>query len=222
MLAPGSKWLQRITSFAMFALRASCSATRAALSRRARSITRSLATNVHPPPNAFSYLETDNAPAEPTPFENIEDGPPTAGEGNYPKGRSYDSPLMPMVNKPRYRLHCHSSRNNTIATLTKPDGSTIAWASGGSCGFKKSNRAGYEAGYKCAKAMFDAIKNEQEVNKVNMELEIFFKGFGEGREAMKTAMLGAEGSTIRTLVTRVTDRTPLKIGGTRAKKTRRL
>ena len=70
--------------------------------------------------------------------------------------------------------------------------------------------------------MFEAIKKEQEVNKVNMHLELFFKGYGEGREAMKTALLGAEGATIRTLVTRVTDRSSIKIGGTRAKKARRL
>ncbi|KAF8204930.1 hypothetical protein BJ912DRAFT_840834 [Pholiota molesta] len=55
-----------------------------------------------------------------------------------------------------------------------------------------------------------------------MSLELFFKGFGEGREAMKTAILGAEGEQIRPIVTRITDRTPIKIGGTRSKKTRRV
>ncbi|TEB35409.1 hypothetical protein FA13DRAFT_1811125 [Coprinellus micaceus] len=62
----------------------------------------------------------------------------------------------------RLRLHCHSSPNNTIATLTKPDGSTLAWFSGGSCGFKKGNRATYEAGYQCAVRTFRKIEEESQ------------------------------------------------------------
>ncbi|KIM45839.1 hypothetical protein M413DRAFT_43108, partial [Hebeloma cylindrosporum] len=117
-------------------------------------------------------------------------------------------------------LHCHSSRNNTIVTFTKPDGNTIAWASGGSCKFKKGARAGYEAGYQCAIRMFAAIDNVQKTEPIGLEL--FFKGFGEGREAMKTALLSTEGTRIRPLIVQVTDRTPIKIGGTRSKKTRRV
>lgn len=206
----------------MFALRASCSFTRAALvAGRTSFIARPLSTI--PDDTAFAYLSDDgSAPAfEPTPFQ-VDDGPPTAAGANFARSRAYSSPLAPVSNRPRYRLHCHSTRNNTIVTLTKPDGNTIAWASGGSCGFKKSNRSGYEAGYHCAKTIFDAIRREQSEKKVDMQLELFFKGFGEGREAMKTAFLGAEGSEIRGLVTRVTDRTPIKIGGTRAKKARRI
>ncbi|KAF8974611.1 hypothetical protein BDZ97DRAFT_1591957, partial [Flammula alnicola] len=127
---------------------------------------------------------------------------------------------------PKYRLHCHSSRNNTIVTFTRPNGNTVAWASGGRCKFKKGARASYEAGYNCAVTMFKAILAElgpyDKERSKPFQLELFFKGFGEGREAMKTALLGAEGTHIRPLVCRITDRTPLKIGGTRSKKTRRV
>jgi len=37
-------------------------------------------------------------------------------------------------------LRVKTSFNNTIVTLTKENGDTLAWASGGSCGFKKSKR----------------------------------------------------------------------------------
>ncbi|KAF8897314.1 hypothetical protein BD779DRAFT_1490166 [Infundibulicybe gibba] len=122
--------------------------------------------------------------------------------------------------KPRYRLHCHSTSNNTIATFTHPDGRPIAWFSGGSCGFKKGNRASYEAGYQCAVRMFKTI--EDHVQKQPMEVDLFFKGFGQGRDALHRALMTSEGERVRPLVSTITDRTPIKIGGTRAKKTRRL
>ena len=53
-------------------------------------------------------------------------------------------------------------------------------------------------------------------------LEIIFKGFGQGREAMQKALLASEGEKVRPFVARLTDHTPVKIGGTRAKKARRL
>jgi len=163
------------------------------------------------------FVGVDEASATPTPFELV-DEPPTPPERGYAKA-NFDKTL---TNKflPRYRLHCHSSRNNTIVTFTKPDGNTIAWASGGSCKFKKGARAGYEAGYQCAIRMFQAMDNLQKTEP--FALELFFKGFGEGREAMKTALLSTEGTKIRPLVVQVTDRTPIKIGGTRSKKTRRV
>ncbi|KAF8901729.1 hypothetical protein CPB84DRAFT_1836366 [Gymnopilus junonius] len=123
---------------------------------------------------------------------------------------------------PRYRLHCHSSRNNTIVTFTKPDGSTIAWLSGGSTPskFTKGNRASYEAGYQCAVGIFKRIvDHNRDVEPI--ALDLFFKGFGEGRTAMKTALLATEGEGIRKLISSITDRTPIKIGGTRSKKQRR-
>ncbi|KAF5321845.1 hypothetical protein D9619_000978 [Psilocybe cf. subviscida] len=162
--------------------------------------------------NVASFLEQGDATA-PTKFE-VEDAPPRAKRGFARSRTESDS------NLPTYRLHCHSTRNNTITTFTKDDGSTIAWASGGQQKFKGANRSSYEAGYKCAVAMFDAIAETR--SKQGFKLSLFFKGFGEGREAMKTALLGAEGTAIRPLIKRVTDRTPLKIGGTRSKKARRV
>ncbi|KAF7355106.1 hypothetical protein MSAN_01426200 [Mycena sanguinolenta] len=39
---------------------------------------------------------------------------------------------------PSWRFHCHSTKTNTINTFTNPDGNVVAWFSGGSTGFKKT------------------------------------------------------------------------------------
>jgi len=209
----------------MFALRASYSSLLTTTVRRpllAASLSRDSHSNLPRKPNstepqtAATFLEPDEASAAPTPFEV--DEPPTPSERGYPKADF--NKIIANRFLPRYRLHCHSSRNNTIVTFTKPNGNTIAWASGGSCKFKKGARAGYEAGYQCAIRMFAAMDNLQKIEP--FALELFFKGFGEGREAMKIALLSTEGTKIRPLVVQVTDRTPIKIGGTRSKKTRRV
>ncbi|EPQ59631.1 translational machinery component [Gloeophyllum trabeum ATCC 11539] len=124
----------------------------------------------------------------------------------------------------KYNLHVFSSRNNTRATFTRGDGKIIRWATGGSCGFKGVNRSSYEAGYQVAVRMFKAIAEEREALEGirGMQIELIFKGFGQGRDAMSKALLTAEGTPAREVIGRITDRTPIKIGGTRAKKMRRL
>jgi small subunit ribosomal protein S11 len=98
--------------------------------------------------------------------------------------------------------------------------------SGGSCGFKGVNRSGYEAGYQCAMRAFARVKQlareSAEMGGGGARFEVLFKGFGRGREAVYKALMTSEGDDVRPFVTRVTDNTPIKIGGTRAKKTRRL
>ncbi|KAF9263617.1 translational machinery component [Marasmius fiardii PR-910] len=152
--------------------------------------------------------------------EEAQSGPPVGGQ--YPKGIT-PQPTTPATSyeRPRYRLHCHSTRNNTITTFTRPDGGTIAWFSGGSCGFKRGTRSSYEAGYQCSVRVFQKIKEIRSAVGP-MYVELFFKGFGQGREALQKALSTSEGDGVRQMVITVTDRTPIKIGGTRSKKARRL
>ncbi|KAF8579321.1 translational machinery component, partial [Ramaria rubella] len=119
-------------------------------------------------------------------------------------------------------LHVVASRNNTILTFTNELGNTRAWVSAGRCGFKNVQRSGYEAGYQCAVQMFQKIAAEKATSHAPMKLEIAFKGFGFGREALYRALMTSEGDGIRDMVTVLKDTTPIKIGGTKAKKTRRL
>lgn len=89
------------------------------------------------------------------------------------------------------------------------------------CGFKKVQRSTYEAGYQCAVHIFEKIAQVRENNNT-MTLQVNFKGFGQGREAVYRALTTSEGDKIREIVKCLSDRTPIKIGGTKAKKTRRL
>ncbi|KAF7313607.1 hypothetical protein HMN09_00517100 [Mycena chlorophos] len=138
----------------------------------------------------------------------------------------------PITNKaPSYRLHCQSTRTNTINTFTDPNGVIIAWFSGGSCGFRKRNRSTYEAGYQCAIRMFQKISMTAEAKKAAADakkvvdepltIDLFVKGFGQGRDALLKALATAQGDDVRPRIVSITDRTPLKIGGTRAKKRKR-
>jgi small subunit ribosomal protein S11 len=137
--------------------------------------------------------------------------------------------------RPTHRFDCHSTSNNTITTLssltydhlapdTPPRSQVLAGFSGGSVGFKKGQRGQYEAGYQCAIRVFKLLEelNDQRRPSHSLKVDLYFRGFGQGREALKTALMSSEGDIIRDLIKRIIDRTALKIGGTRAKKTRRL
>lgn len=120
-----------------------------------------------------------------------------------------------------HRLFVNSSRNNTILTLTSPTGDPLASASGGSVGFKKSARSGYEAGYRAAFSMFGKINEFKNAWRI-AHLEVLWNGFGQGREAVFRALLAGEGQTTKNLISKMTDKTPVKIGGVRPKKRRML
>lgn len=127
--------------------------------------------------------------------------------------------------EPSHVLHVQSTRNNVIMSYTdfKTGNKVMKTITGGTDkDFKKSNRSSYEAAHQAALKMFAAIK-ENTGKAMNTRMVVAFKGmFGQGREAVSAALLGPEGSDIRRLVVRVEDRTPIKIGGTRAKRPRRL
>lgn len=157
-----------------------------------------------------------------------DDLPPSAGDSGYgTRGPVENNPIrnashavVATPKKPIYRLHCVSSRNNTHTSFTDEKGNLINWFSGGRCQFKRSQRASYEAGYQCAVRIFKDI--ETVADQKDIELAVFLKGFGQGREALQKALVTSEGEKIRMLVSSITDRSPIKIGGTRAKKARRL
>ncbi|BGP13989.1 hypothetical protein JCM10213_005575 [Rhodosporidiobolus nylandii] len=141
-----------------------------------------------------------------------------------------------------YKLHVYSTRNNTILTLsTSPGGgdpapgephNPIAWVTAGSAGYKGAARGTYDAAVEVSLKMFTKIRDlidppvlsggqrQKAAGPPPTELEVIFKGFGKGRDAVFRTLMTAEGDVVRGLVRRVTDATPLKIGGTRPKKRR--
>ena len=66
----------------------------------------------------------------------------------------------------------------------------------------------------------DLIEKAQYQGHSGIHIELNLAGFGKGRQAVQTAFLTAEGEKIRPHIKYVIDSTPLKIGGTRGKKTR--
>jgi len=159
-------------------------------------------------------------------------GPPTSVVYSRADAPTHANPLRralsPSLSKHSevrpYRLHVTCTPNNTHIILVDERGQPLKDArwTGGACGFKGVNRSGYEAGYQCAVRAFARARRLLEEEVPGARFEVRFCGFGQGRDAVVKALMTSEGDYVRPFVLRVTDRTPIKIGGTRARKTRRL
>ena len=110
------------------------------------------------------------------------------------------------------QAHIKSTFNNTIVTITDPQGNVIAWQSGGTVGFKGSRKstpfAAQIAAETCAKAAM-----EHGLRKV----AVFVKGPGSGRE---TALRSLQSAGLE--VSGVQDKTPIPHNGCRPVKRRRV
>ncbi|MDP7420463.1 MAG: 30S ribosomal protein S11 [bacterium] len=108
--------------------------------------------------------------------------------------------------------HIQSTFNNTIITITDPNGNTVAWSSSGTTGFKGSRKGTpFAAGLAAEKAGKDAM------NQGMREISCLVKGPGSGREAAIRSLqaIGLE-------VTLIKDVTPIPHNGCRPPKRRRV
>ena len=110
------------------------------------------------------------------------------------------------------QAHIKSSFNNTIVSITDPQGNVIAWQSAGTVGFKGSRKstpfAAQMAAEACAKvAMEHGLK----------KFAVFVKGPGSGRE---TAIRSLQAAGLE--VSSIQDKTPIPHNGCRPKKRRRV
>ena len=121
----------------------------------------------------------------------------------------------------RHKLHIYSHRHNTHITLSKPNRDALISVSCGNIGFRKAGRGTYDAGYQLAAFVMSRIQDKGLLPQIQ-KLELIYRGFGAGREAVTKAILGAEGKRIRPLIVKLSDSTRLKFGGVRSKKPRRL
>lgn len=115
-------------------------------------------------------------------------------------------------NVPTGRAHVHATFNNTIITMTDMDGNTIAWASGGTVGYKGSRKS---TPYAARLAAESAARSSMDHGM--REVEVLVKGPGPGREAAIRA-LQASGLRIRAIA----DVTPEPHNGCRPPKKRRV
>jgi len=115
-------------------------------------------------------------------------------------------------NVPNGLAYILATFNNTIITITDPDGNTLCWASSGGSGFKGSKKSTPFA------AQIAADKAAKKAKDFGMQkIDVFVKGPGSGRE-----------STIRSIqaaglqVSSITDTTPIPHNGCRPTKRRRV
>jgi small subunit ribosomal protein S11 len=115
-------------------------------------------------------------------------------------------------NVPVGEAYIQSSFNNTIITITDPQGNVISWSSGGVVGFKGSRKSTpFAAQLAAENAAKKAMENGMRT------VDVFIKGPGAGREA---ALRALQSAGLRIHVIR--DITPIPHNGCRPPKRRRV
>ncbi|OKL55059.1 30S ribosomal protein S11 [Bowdeniella nasicola] len=123
------------------------------------------------------------------------------------KGRRRDRKNVAQGN-----AYIKSTFNNTIVSITDPDGAVIAWASSGQVGFKGSRKSTPFAAQLAAEA---AARRAQEHGM--KKVDVFVKGPGSGRE---TAIRSLQATGLE--VSSISDVTPQAHNGCRPPKRRRV
>ena len=113
---------------------------------------------------------------------------------------------------PEGQAHIQATFNNTIVTITDPQGNAVCWSSGGSVGFKGSRKS-----TPYAAQMTSEQAARQAMDMGMRKIKVFVKGPGSGRDAAIRALQAAGMQ-----VTGITDVTPVPHNGPRPPKRRRI
>ena len=111
---------------------------------------------------------------------------------------------------PSGRAFIQSSFNNTVVTLTDPEGNVLSWGSSGTAGFKGSRKG---TPYAAQLAAQDAVKKSASYGL--RQVDVFVKGPGSGREA---AIRSLQSSGLA--ISSIKDITPIPHNGCRPPKRR--
>jgi len=115
-------------------------------------------------------------------------------------------------NIPVGKAYIQSTFNNTVITLTDPNGNVISWASAGTAGFKGSRKS---TPYAAQVAADNAARRA--IDHGLRQVEVLVRGPGSGREA---AIRSLQGAGIQ--VSSIRDVTPIPHNGCRPPKRRRV
>jgi small subunit ribosomal protein S11 len=110
------------------------------------------------------------------------------------------------------QAHIKSSFNNTIITITDPQGNVLSWASSGNVGYKGSRKS---TPYAAQVAAERAARGAAEYGV--RRIDVFVKGPGSGRE---TAIRSLQANGLE--VAAIKDVTPIPHNGCRPPKRRRV
>ena len=115
-------------------------------------------------------------------------------------------------NVARGRVYVRATFNNTLVTITDPEGNVVSWSSSGAKGFKGSRKA---TPFASQQAASDAA--EKAMDHGMRAVEVYVIGPGAGREAAVRALrlAGLE-------VLLIVDLTPVPFNGCQAPKKRRV
>ncbi len=108
--------------------------------------------------------------------------------------------------------HIRATFNNTIITITDPQGNTISWSSAGTRGFKGSRKSTPFAAQLAAE---DCARRAMEHGMEHVAVEV--KGPGSGRESALRAL-----ANTGLKITMIRDVTPIPHNGCRPPKRRRV
>jgi len=116
-------------------------------------------------------------------------------------------------NVPRGCIHINTSFNNTIITVTDPEGNVLRWMTPAGVGFRGTRKSTpFAARVAAERVSQDAMNNDG-----MREVDVFVRGAGPGREASLRA-IAAVGLRVRSIV----DATPIPHNGCRPPKRRRI
>jgi small subunit ribosomal protein S11 len=101
------------------------------------------------------------------------------------------------------KAYIHASYNNTVVTITDPEGNPLTWSSGGVIGYKGTRKG---TPYAAQLAAMDAAKKAQNYGMTSVDVVV--RGTGAGREQAIRA-LQASGIQVRSII----DDTPVPHNG---------
>ncbi len=115
-------------------------------------------------------------------------------------------------NVPQGRAYIYSTFNNTLVSITDPEGNVLASASAGTSGFKGSRKG---TAFAAQRAAEQAARHGIDMGM--RQIDVYIKGPGSGREAAIRSLQGAGLQVIS-----IRDVTPIPHNGCRPPKRRRV
>jgi small subunit ribosomal protein S11 len=114
---------------------------------------------------------------------------------------------------PAGQVHVQATFNNTIISITDPQGGVLTFSSAGACGFRGSKKGTAYAAQIAAERAITAAKQLHGFSRA----DVFVKGIGLGRDAAIRALAAAD-----IQVENIKDVTGVPHGGVRPRKARRI
>jgi len=135
-----------------------------------------------------------------------------AGSAAEKKGKTKKFKKKERKHIPHGLVHVQASFNNTIVTISDPNGNTVSWKSSGSLGFRGSRKG---TPFAAQQAAMNAANQARDHGMRSVDVKV--SGPGSGRESAVRA-LAAAGLDVRT----IKDVTPVPHNGCRPPKRRRV